>query len=219
LAVQLSLTLGTGFHILDSSDMDSALRNTISEACRLTILIEQHKRHGVGSLNIQELSLAAIAFQHGLCSLVPLSASMLPVATITQCLGEAIRIAMFIYSTRVFYPPIRPYDVEVRAARELKICMQYLYAIEATEVGLTENNKYTPLIKWLLVLGATAAESGEDTDYFVRELHERVTGIGARGNSDFESVADTLRTFLWWDYIFDTPLREVLAQVQELDGN
>jgi hypothetical protein len=150
-----------------------------------------------------------------LCSLLPLSVSMLNVATFDQCLGEAIRIALFIYSTRVFYPPIRPYEVEVRAARELMVCTQYLLAIEASMSVENEKSKYSSVVMWLLVLGAIAAEPGEDCRFYVCELRKRGAGNGPNGKSDFGILVDIMRSLLWWSYIFDAPLREILDQVED----
>jgi hypothetical protein len=40
-----------------------------------------------------------------------------------------------------------------------------------------------------------------------------------KGKAGFEEVKETVRTFLWWGYIFDGSLRDTLAQVQESDRN
>lgn len=58
---------------------------------------------------------------------------MFETSNLSELAHRAARLdsTLLIYSTRVFYPPIRPYDVEVQAAGELMVCTQYLLAIEA----------------------------------------------------------------------------------------
>lgn len=210
-ALGLLGTLGTGFSARMESD-DCGMFRILSEACQLTASIDQYHREVALRLPLHVLAAKAIEFQHHLLSLPP--CPMVLNDTLTRraeaVVYQAIRLTTLIYSDFMIFPSAEVRQGRQRLAAYLRDCL--LRWFDMQDEMLSTQAVFQDLLLWFLVLGGVASSNTTLRGWYVRQLFEQLL----IRSITWDMLETTLYSFLYWDYVFTTPVTNLWVEARSL---
>lgn len=201
-ALECSTTLGTGFEHAHVMDVSAELYTTLLAVCEVTAALDHLQRNENNPPALVDIVEYRKYVQYRILSLAPVSSSSSADASLadedSQLLYEATRVAMMIYSDLNVWPLPPSTKVRPRLAKQLH------------RVLLLGNCDTLPpdLLLWLALMGAIASAptsvcaSSPDPEidevfFFFLDVLARDTGR----ISSWSAFADTMRQFLWCDFV------------------
>ncbi|KIV76918.1 hypothetical protein PV11_08767 [Exophiala sideris] len=209
-AMQMWESIGQGFDGIVG--LDKELLQVLGSMCEVTVAIDhyQHRRERAHAPALRDILGAANVTQHELLSrLKPKTVNTRPVQTLCH-------EAALIYSDFVMFPLPQCCGVRSTAARRLLIVIEQLekddaqYTVRANDDGVSPSPAVAALLMWALVLGALAASDDLDKRYYRLKLMKRLKMSDVRCWNDFKN---TMRRFLWWDYMFTDRVADLWEEV------
>lgn len=210
-ALGLLGTLGTGFSACMESD-DCGMFRILSEACQLTVSIDQYHREVALRLPLHVLAAKAIEFQHRLLSLPPCPLFLVDILTrrAESVVYQAIRLTTLIYSDFMIFPSAEVRQGRPRLAAYLRDCLLQWFDMQG-EMLITQA-VYQDLLLWFLVLGGVASSNTTLRGWYVRQVSEQLL----IRNMTWDMFEATLHLFLYWDYVFTTPVTNLWMEARSL---
>lgn len=210
-ANRLLATLGISFRLRDCGS-DLLLKQLLSSAHQLTAAIDEFQRNVPGRFPLYVLVLKAIAFQHRMLCLLPISTTDVEHGELRleDHIFEIIRLTTFIYSDFVIFPTAEVRHGRPRLASLLKETLLLCLGPHCNQ--LSESSPFDDLILWSLVLGGVASFGSATRGWYVRQAFEH---ISAR-NLTREDLREILQTFLYWDHVLATPVTNLWVETLQL---
>ncbi|KAJ9603848.1 hypothetical protein H2200_011369 [Cladophialophora chaetospira] len=199
-AVELAKVIGSGLEILAS--LDEELFELYLNAREVTVALDQYHRGAHGRPSLNDLVEARNMIQHGFCDLCsPPDPEMKPEAA----LYEICRLAGLLFSDMVILP--LPYNsgVKPRLSHRLRVILE---ASSMTTCWMSA--ELCNLLLWIVFMGAIAATLTPDRDWYVQRLQE----LTERRPLDWHGFKRLMRTFLWWDFVFEVPAAKIWKIIQ-----
>ncbi|KAK4945539.1 hypothetical protein LTR10_015158 [Elasticomyces elasticus] len=209
-AMQMWESIGQGFDGIVG--LDKELLQVLGSMCEVTVALDhyQHRRERAHAPALRDILGAVNVTQHELLShLKPKTVNPKPVQSICH-------EAALIYSDFVMFPLPQCCGVRSTAARRLLIVIEQLekddaqYSVQANDDGVSPSPPVAALLMWALVLGTLAASDDLDKRYYQLKLIECLKLSDVRCWNEFQN---TIRTFLWWDYMFTDRVAELWEEV------
>jgi hypothetical protein len=195
-ALELSRTLGQGFHILLPNGLQKDLCETLESISEITVALDHYQRGGRYAPSLPDIIAARTVAQYRLLSLAPPSSDL---PRPDECIYNAARVAALIYSDMVLFPLPPQAGVKPKLAdmlrRALDCCtMQSCWG------------SHPRLLLWTVVVGGIAASSTSHRPWYASRLHKLSAKLEIY---DWESIKKILSSFLWWDYVCDEPAEKL----------
>lgn len=194
-ALFLASQLGHGFTSTDLLGHD--LSDTLDLAAETTIALDHHQRGGPTPPLMSDIVNARDHLQYKLLHLPSRHKE-------SDLLYEACRNALLIYSDMVLWPTPACKRVKARLARSLRVVLETTWIQRCWQ-------EHQGLLDWITLLGVIAASFTEDRPWYVAQLQQH----GKLDLLDWDSFKHTMRRYLWWDYVFDSPGLQVWTECQD----
>lgn len=195
-ALELSRTLGQGFHILLPNGLQKDLRETLESISEITVALDHYQRGGRYAPSLSDIIAARTVTQHRLLSLAPPSSD---IPQPDECIYNATRVAALIYSDMVLFP------LPPQAGVKPKLADMLRRALDCCTIQSCWGS-HPRLLLWTVVVGGIAASSTSHRPWYASRLHKLSTKLEIY---DWELIKKILSSFLWWDYICDEPAKKL----------
>ena len=197
-AAELSNVMASGLAILNL--VDTKLLELYRRARDVTVALDQYHRGADGAPSVPDLLDARNRVQHGFLSLqVRTEQETDPLAAVF----EICWIAGLIFSDMVILPLPYKSGVKPRLSHHLRLVVE---ASSLTRLGdLATSSELRQLLTWALLLGTIAATLTGDYDWYLQKFQESVGDL----KLDWFGFRRVMRTFLWWDFVFEVPAASI----------